>query len=196
MGLDSGFKKYVEEAFPEAVVAEEDVPDDPAAALVDAMCVLHAWRPGGAPGAPPRVSDLARYLWRQCVAGTGETTVLVVAFDNQRDTPRVKDLEHARRRVCEEPKTPDQVGGCRWGAAAGGLPPPSPPAGGLTPALRRRRRVPPPYPRGKFHTSNVRASVSASAIVTAARAPRSASAASHVSPGSSSRARHARTCAN
>jgi hypothetical protein len=103
MGLDSQFKQYLQADFPDVIATS--TPAVPAALICDCMCLLHQWRAGEG----STLTSLADYVWRHSAAGSSPTTALVLCFDRQVDTPRPKELEHARRAPCAKPLSKQEV---------------------------------------------------------------------------------------
>ena len=96
MGLAAEFKQFVRNHIPEAIV--DGQPAD--ICVIDAMCSLRGFSPDCDPGISTRPLDaLVTRIFDGVVAACAPKCTLLVVFDRQRSTTRMKENEQQKRNV-------------------------------------------------------------------------------------------------
>ena len=95
MGLSAKFKEFIAERVPEALDAGQACGD---VCLLDALCLMHSFRPSASGGSEPPLDQLASHLIAAAAPMCLEGCTLVVCFDRQETTPAQKYGTQAKRR--------------------------------------------------------------------------------------------------
>ena len=84
MGLSAKFKEFIAQRMPEALDAGQACGD---ICFLDALCLMHSFRPSSTSGAEPPLDQLASHLMSAAAPMCLEGATLVVCFDRQATTP-------------------------------------------------------------------------------------------------------------